>query len=210
MEKEKMSCIDCYKISCDSNNFDYPEFCQTVKYKDIVDEAVELFKNDEENKKIALAAAQIEGNFYCKLTRVEETVKFAEKIGAKKIGIATCVGTIAEARVFAKILRKNGFDVSGEACKVGNRDKTEIGIEESDKVRPNCREAMCNPILQAKILNVEKTDLNVVMGLCVGHDSLFIKYSDAPVTVLFTKDRVTGHNAVVPLHLSESYYKKLL
>ena len=69
---------------------------------------------------------------------------------------------------------------------------------------------MCNPILQAKILNEEKTDLNVMMGLCVGHDALFIKYSDAPVTVLFTKDRVTGHNAVVPLYLTESYYKKVI
>ena len=69
---------------------------------------------------------------------------------------------------------------------------------------------MCNPILQAKILNAEKTDLNVMMGLCVGHDSLFIKYSEAPVTVLFTKDRVTGHNAVQPLYLTESYYKRLV
>ncbi len=49
-----------------------------------------------------------------------------------------------------------------------------------------------------------------MMGLCVGHDALFIKYSDAPVTVLFTKDRVTGNNAAVPLYLTESYYKKVM
>ena len=149
-------------------------------------------------------------NFYCKLTRVEETVLFAKKIGAKKVGIATCVGTIREARTFAKILRKNGLEVVGAACKVGNRDKTEIGIADKDKIHPDCYEPMCNPILQAKILNNEKTDLNVVMGLCVGHDALFIKYSEAPTTVLFTKDRVLGHNAVMPLYLTESYYSKLL
>ena len=209
MEKENMSCIDCYKVTCDRQDFPYPEFCQTVRHEKMVDEAVNLLK-EEENNKLAVAAAEIEGNFYCKLTRVEETVLFAKKTGAKKVGIATCAGTIKEARTFAKILRNNGFEVVGAACKVGNRDKTEIGIADKDKVHPDCYEPMCNPILQAKILNEEKTDLNVMMGLCIGHDALFIKYSDAPVTVLFTKDRVTGNNAAVPLYLTESYYKKVM
>ena len=71
-------------------------------------------------------------------------------------------------------------------------------------------ESICNPIMQAKILNNEKTDLNVAIGLCVGHDSLFIKYSDAPVTVLVAKDRVTCHNPAAPLYTSNSYYKKKL
>lgn len=60
---------------------------------------------------------------------------------------------------------------------------------------------MCNPILQAKQLNAGKTDLNVVIGLCVGHDSLFNKYSDALVTTLLTKDRVPGHSAAAALYL---------
>ena len=94
-------------------------------------------------------------------------------------------------------------------CKVGSRDKTEIGIPEELKVAPGCHESMCNPILQAKLLAKEKTDLNVVVGLCVGHDSLFMKYSKAPVTTLITKDRVTGHNPAAPLYLSKFYYAKL-
>ena len=210
MENDKFSCVDCYKVTCDRQNFPYPEGCNTEKYADIVDEAVDLFINDEENKKIAQAAAWVEGNYYSKKTRVEETLLFAERIGAKKVGIATCAGTIREARTYAKILRKAGFEVVGAACKVGNKDKNLIGIEDKDKVHPGNYEPMYNPILQAKILNAEKTDLNVIMGLCVGHDSLFIKYSEAPVTVLFTKDRVTGHNAVQPLYLTESYYKRLV
>ena len=36
----------------------------------------------------------------------------------------------------------------------------------------------------------------MLVGLCVGHDSLFIKYSEAPVTTLVTKDRVLAHNPV--------------
>ncbi|NLY70124.1 MAG: DUF1847 domain-containing protein, partial [Clostridiales bacterium] len=68
-------------------------------------------------------------------------------------------------------------------------------------------EPMCNPIGQAYFLNKEETDFNIVFGLCVGHDSLFIKYSNAPVTVLAVKDRVLAHNPLGALYLSESYYK---
>jgi uncharacterized metal-binding protein len=52
---------------------------------------------------------------------------------------------------------------------------------------------MCNPIAQAMIMNREKTELNIIVGLCVGHDSTFIR-SEAPVTVLVAKDRVLCHN----------------
>ena len=63
---------------------------------------------------------------------------------------------------------------------------------------------------QAKLLNEAKTDLNVVVGLCVGHDSLFYKYSEAITTTAVTKDRVLGHNPVAALYNAESYYSKLL
>ena len=69
---------------------------------------------------------------------------------------------------------------------------------------------MCNPILQAKRLNREGTELNIVVGLCVGHDSLFYRYSDALVTTLVAKDRVTGHNPAAVLYQLDSYYKRLL
>jgi len=68
---------------------------------------------------------------------------------------------------------------------------------------------MCNPILQARLLAKQNTELNVVIGLCVGHDSLFIKYSQAPVTYLVVKDRVLAHNPVGALYTGGTYYKKL-
>lgn len=52
--------------------------------------------------------------------------------------------------------------------------------------------------------------MNIVMGLCVGHDSLFYKYSEALTTTLVVKDRVTGHNPVAALYTSHSYYKTKL
>ena len=210
MEEKKMirSCVDCAVINCDVQNRTYPKFCLTTENSDeeVLKQSLELY-NEEENHKVMIHSANVEAEYYGILTRVEETIQFAKRIGAKKIGIATCVGLISESRTLASILRKKGFEVFGVACKAGAVDKTVVGIDEScKKVGVN----MCNPIHQAKRLNAEHTDLNIVMGLCVGHDSLFYKYSDALVTTLVTKDRVLGHNPVAALYTANSYYKRLL
>ena len=196
MKERKPSCSDCSTQNCSKRDSLYPKFCITPDLTEgQIEEIKKLYTEDEHGK----------------LTRVEETLEFIKRIGAKKVGIATCVGLIKEAKVFAKILQHNDIDYYTVACKVGSIKKEEIGIAKEHHVRPDAdHESMCNPILQAKILNEEKTDLNVAIGLCVGHDSLFIKYSDAPVTVLVAKDRVTCHNPVGPLLMSESYYKSKL
>ena len=88
-------------------------------------------------------------------------------------------------------------------------EKTEvIGLEERWTERTGA--VMCNPILQAMILNREKTDLNVVIGLCVGHDSLFYKYSDALCTTLIAKYRALAHNPAGALYQSESYFRRIM
>jgi uncharacterized metal-binding protein len=51
--------------------------------------------------------------------------------------------------------------------------------------------------------------MNIIVGLCVGHDMLFAKYSSAPVTTLVVKDRVTGHNPAAVLYGQNFYYKRL-
>ena len=53
------------------------------------------------------------------------------------------------------------------------------------------------------------TDMNIIVGLCVGHDMLFNKHSQAPVTTLIVKDRVTGHNPIAVLYGQNFYYKRL-
>ena len=128
-------------------------------------------------------------------------------MGFKTIGIATCVGLIREARAAASVLRTRGFQVYGIGCKVAAQPKTSIGI---DKKCESSGVNMCNPILQARLLNEHHTDLNVVIGLCVGHDSLFYKYSDALATTLVTKDRVLAHNPCAALYQLNSYYSRLL
>ena len=184
----------------------YPDFCLTTHMDEsVLNEAMACYE-EEENHQIMVAAAEVKFEHYCQYTRIEEIMEFARKIGARKLGIATCVGLLKESRTLASILRAHGFEVYGVACKAGAQKKTSVGIPEKCN---GIGENMCNPILQAKLLNKEKTDLNIVMGLCVGHDSLFYKYSDALVTTAVAKDRVLGHNPVAALYTADSYYAKL-
>ncbi len=131
-------------------------------------------------------------------------------MGYKRLGIAFCVGLRDEANILLRVLEANGFEVGSVACKNGSIPKEEVGIADCQKVRPGSYEALCNPIGQAAVLNKDNTDFNIVFGLCVGHDTLFIKHSDAPVTCLVAKDRVTAHNPVGALYGSKGYFKKAL
>ena len=205
---EKKSCVDCGVLNCQTRDKEYPDFCLTAELTEETIEKVRSLYKDEENKRVSVISAQIENEFYLRYTRVEETVEFARRMGFKKIGIATCVGLIEESRILARILRKNGFEVYGAVCKIGSFLKTDAGVPEEDITRTGA--VMCNPVMQAEVLNQAETDFNVVMGLCVGHDSLFYKYSDALVTTLVSKDRILAHNPAGALYQAKSYYKKLL
>ena len=202
------SCVDCGVLNCRTRDKEYPDFCLTAELTPEITEKVRKLYEDDENNKVSVISAQIENEFYLRYTRVEELIEFAKRMGYRKIGIATCVGLIEESRILARILRKNGFEVYGAVCKIGSFLKKDVGVAEEDMVRTGA--VMCNPIMQAEVLNNAETDFNVVMGLCVGHDSLFYKYSDALVTTLVAKDRVLAHNPVGALYQAKAYYKKLL
>ncbi|MBE0496610.1 MAG: DUF1847 domain-containing protein [Campylobacterales bacterium] len=213
MEKEEpaLSCVQCGTLNCHKHESHYPKFCLTTNMDETMLEAsLAHYQEEGIDRTIALSAAEIEGKYYGTLTRAEEILAFARRIGAKKVGIASCVGLAGESKTFAKILEVHGFTPIMAICKVGSRDKTEIGLQEAQKIRPETFEPLCNPILQAQYLNAAQTELNVIMGLCVGHDSLFIKYAEATTTYLVVKDRVLGHNPVAALYTTGSYYKKLL
>ena len=205
------SCSECGLLNCYRRDKHFPDFCLTEGAQpEQVAETVALYAGNSLDGRIARAAAEIEGKYYGKMTRVEEIIAFAKRIDAKRIGIASCMGLIEETRIFVKILRIQGLEPYSVVCKVGSVDKTEIGVAEDLKICKGSFEGICNPILQARLLNEANTDLNVIVGLCVGHDSLFIKYSEAIVTTLITKDRVLGHNPAAALYNHKSYYKRLL
>jgi len=167
-------------------------------------EAVKHLNKEEE--KLLKISCDIEREFYGKLTRVEEIIEFAKRMGFKKIGIAFCIGLFEEAKLIAEIFEKAGFEVYSVVCKVGAVDKAEVGVE---KMRKGEKEAVCNPVVQAEVLNRKGTELNLMVGLCVGHDILFQKYSKAPTTTLIVKDRVLAHNPAGAVY-SKYYRRKLL
>ena len=108
-----------------------------------------------------------------------------------------------------EIFSQYGFEMVSVCCKAGNTPKEFIGISNEDKVYIGKKEAMCNPVFQARALEEEKADFNVLLGLCVGHDTLFFQHSSLPTTVLAVKDRVTGHNPLAAVYQSDSYYRKI-
>lgn len=141
--------------------------------------------------------------------RILEIIEFTKKMGYKKLGLLFCMGLVKEAALVNGILKHHGCEVVSVVCKAGCFPKEEIGVKDNEKIRIEEYETMCNPILQAMIVNEAKTDFNILLGLCVGHDSLVFKYVEAPTTVLAVKDRVTGHNPLAAVYLMDSYYSWL-
>jgi len=135
-------------------------------------------------------ASAIEARYYGKETRLGEIVLFAKQLQYKKIGLAFCIGLSEEAKVLEEILSKH-FEVVSVCCKVCGIDKKDYDLPQ---ISPGNDEIMCNPAGQAQLLNEAETQLNVICGLCVGHDAIFAKVSKAPVTTLIAKDRVLAHN----------------
>ncbi|MEA4871916.1 MAG: DUF1847 domain-containing protein [Synergistaceae bacterium] len=158
--------------------------------------SIELY-SDPHEKMMMQTAAFVESEFYGDLNRIEEVVEFASRMGYKKLGIAFCVGLREEAVKIADFL-SNFFEIEAICCKVCGIPKSEMGAPMSDRVGP----VSCNPIEQARMFEEKKTDLNLVIGLCVGHDALFIKHSHTYVVPLVVKDRVLGHNPLAAVYCS--------
>jgi len=197
------TCADCGVFACTTaEKENMPKNCP-MRNEENMDAIAEEYKKDAV-REFHRAAAVVEAEGYCEWPRLRETMEFAVKMGYRKLGIAFCAGFKKEAKILAQLLRKNGFEVASVVCKTGGYDKSFVGIAEDEKICRGGFEAMCNPIAQAKILNAEKCEMDLMLGLCVGHDSLFLKYCEAPVTVVAVKDRLLGH---APLNaLYSNYY----
>ncbi|BDC35624.1 MAG: DUF1847 domain-containing protein [Candidatus Methanoliparum thermophilum] len=215
-EEIKSMCAKCLKNPCYSDpDAKKPKFCPMINKKEVIEEAMKEYSG--ELLKFYQASAKQEKDGYLRPSdvihpikcRIEEIMEFAEKMGYKRLGIAFCIGLKEETSNFTKILEDRGFDVLSVCCKCGAFDKEYVGLNDEDKIVPGRHESMCNPITQAAILNNEKSEFNIVLGLCVGHDSLFFKYSNAPTTVLAAKDRLLGHNPLAALYTHHSYYFRL-
>ena len=168
----------------------------------ISSETREMYKGKDYD--LFKTACHIEAEHYMKKTRLEELILFAKEMNFKKLGIAFCIGLEHEAKIINDILAKD-FEIHSVCCKICGFDKDDLDLQ---KLHGEGFEAACNPIGQANVLNEEKTDLNIIVGLCIGHDILFTKHSNAPITTLAVKDRVLAHNPLGTVY-SNYYLEKV-
>jgi uncharacterized metal-binding protein len=212
-KKSKPICAKCgvYKCSHPEIEVDYPTFCPNVNYADVIKKSIEEGWEKPDNRRINQACEEVlysqkdqNGNYtWC---RIKEVIEYSIRMGYRKIGLGFCLGLKDEARLLVDILEKNGLDVVSVSCMSGAPSRDQVRF----KKYPHAGDLICNPIMQAEVLNREKTELNIMLGLCVGHDILFIKYSKADVTPLVVKDRILAHNPVGALYTSQGYYQKKL
>lgn len=208
MADKQIVCSYCARKRCFIGDLSQaPEFCPSVVRPELIEGAKDKLK-DSENQQMAQDVARTWKD-YGKLTRVEETVLYAKLRGYKKLGVAFCVGLSQEAELFTNLLFNEGFEVVSVCCMCGGLSSEDVALPEEEKIVPGQRQPMCNPIGQAAVLEAEGCELNILLGLCVGDDTLFVKHSNAPVTVLAVKDRVLAHNPLGALYTSRNFYTRL-
>jgi len=186
----KIQCAYCTVDACTDNIEKTPDFCPRRITSEELAGAKRIYSTDKEVQKIYKAASSVEKDGYKIWQRVRELIEFCTRMEYRNLGIAFCSGLKEEANSLSKILESHGFIVNSVSCSV---------------------EGGCNPVGQALALNHYKMDLNILVGLCMGHDILFSENSVAPVSCLVVKDRVTCHNPSLPLvnrYWRDSFYKK--
>ena len=219
MKKNNVECASCTvsqeQRACMNPGGKGGKACPTLTRKAAREKAGEEYRK-EEIAEFARQASIQEGECYADRDkkpyvlhpvkpRMLEICEFARKMRYTRIGLAFCTGLSEEAAAVEQILKNHGFEVASVVCKAGGVPKEEIGIRENEKIFIGEHDTMCNPILQAMLLNEAGTDFNIVLGLCVGHDSMFFKYAEAPTTVLAVKDRVAGHSPLACIYAGTYY-----
>jgi len=173
-----LKCADCKEKPCETGR---P--CAEMPFPDLY--------RDPETRRTMRAASEVSGEFYGLLNRLEEIMEFASRMGFRKLGLAFCIGLAEEARLVAEILGRE-FEVESVCCKLGGLENGELGLMDP----PGPKESSCNPATQALMIERAGCELAIVLGLCVGHDTVFYRACRVPVTTLAVKDRVLGHNPI--------------
>lgn len=197
--KGTIMCNSCTKVECIRG---YPEgipaYCVAAGYPEIMEDTRTKYSAPDVID-IYTASGRVVANGYGRWPRIQEAIEFARELKLGKIGFASCVGLMRELAMISELFVGAGFEVFSAACQVGRVAPEDRGVVTDVK---DLRGLYCNPIAQAEILNSEGTELNYILGLCLGHDILFTRYSKAPASTLIVKDRVTGHNPAAALYSS--------
>ena len=205
-KKKNQNDPTCYKCDCSTKcSIGVPnkelENCPIRSSSGIQRKAIELYQTDDFIKRANIVSTIVKEQR--SLPRLKDTIEFARGMGYKKIGIASCAGLQKETKITAEKLTQYGFEVSSVCCQTGGDKRIDVDAPE-DFALPSKKDyhldyVTCNPVAQALLLNNVKTDLNLIIGLCIGHDITFTHLSEAPVTTLIAKDRLIRHNPAATL-----------
>lgn len=207
-------CDQCGDVGCKLRSPGKFPRCPTNVSEHTLDEIKQRYQ-DEDINKIMQAGAEtergtlrmIDGVMTPIRPRIAEIMAFANSMGWHKLGVAFCLATRDEAIRLIRVLEENDFEVHSIICRAFAMTKGDVGIPDKNCLMSPL-ETVCNPVYQAELLNEAETDLNIVVGLCVGHDMLFNKYSKAYTTTLMVKDRMTANNPIAPLY--STFFKGIL
>ena len=180
-----IQCAHCKVYACRAGRIDAaPESCPMLGGS--FPGFDELYGTDD-RRRMAYEAARIEAEGYCRWTRVREVLEFSGRMGYERLGIAHCADTADLAARAARFLSSAGIEA----------------------IRPPSHEE-CDPEGQADHFAHAGTHLNVICGMSIGHEAIFIRKSQAPVTGLVARDGRLRHNPVAALYTSNGYYRSAL
>ena len=205
-EKDTTTCL-CRKMGCwRGDDEGTPSYCQANNYVAEIKNANEMYATPEVVDIYTAACVVGKKKDGCR-ARIEEALDFAREMKFSRVGFAACVAFGKELEVIRRLFEKAGIEVFSAGCQIGRSSATDRGLPHLEAYPDN---STCNPIAQAEILNNAETQLNFIIGLCMGHDILFTRYSKAPVSTLIVKDRLLGNNpaaAVYGWHARRSLFK---
>ena len=142
---------------------------------------------DAEQRRLAHESALVEAAGYGEWTRLRETAELAGRVGFRRLGIGHCPDMGREAAAAASFLQECGLEVLLPCLASGGE-----------------------PLQQARQFACQQTQMNVVAGMCVRHEAVFVSASRVPVTVLVARDRRFRHNPAAALYTSDSYSRSEL
>jgi uncharacterized metal-binding protein len=205
-EKTTTTCL-CKKMGCwRGDDKGIPSYCQANHYVAEIKKAKAVY-TEPEVVDIYTAACVVGKKNDGYRPRIEEALDFAREMKFARVGFAACVAFGKELEVIRRLFEQAGIKVFSAGCQIGRSSATDRGLPHLEAYPDN---STCNPIAQAEILNKAQTQLNFIIGLCMGHDILFARYSRAPVSTLIVKDRLLGNNpaaAIYGWHARRSLFK---
>jgi uncharacterized metal-binding protein len=160
----------------------------------------------DETLRILEAATDISSEEERQLCRLAELVYFCMEMQYRRIGIAFCDDLREPAQILAGVLGRS-FDTVSVCCRIGGPPSRDRAGDDDTETTPDLPPVTCNPTAQAAVLNRAETELNVIVGLCMGADCVFARESRAPVTTLFVKDRSLANNPIGAVY-SEYYLRE--